>query len=156
MRSALLLLAVSALLFAGALELRNATFGVSLISEEPIQPASRASSVAAAGTETVATQSSELAAVETPNVPPRSSLFRPLQMPLPTVPAATLPVEGERFELLGITGEPAARTAFFRDLSTQGTVRARLGDSVGQWQLIDISERCGTLKRGRETQNLCL
>lgn len=82
---------------------------------------------------------------------PPPPLFRPAIAPQPQQPQS-----GEHFELIGLTGEGASRTAFLRDAVDRRTFTVRTGMSVAAWSIAEIGERCVQLRRARSQQNVCL
>jgi hypothetical protein len=78
-------------------------------------------------------------------------LFRPAQAPAPPGPAV-----GESFALVGLTGAGDVRIALLRDAADQQSFRVREGESVREWRVAEINERCVALVRGRRRQSICL
>jgi len=81
------------------------------------------------------------------------ALFRRLQPPAPTATSATeQPQPWEQVELVGVIGQPGARTAFLRDEVSRATMRVQVGDIAGLWAVQEVTDRCIELARRREAR----
>ncbi|KAF0174197.1 MAG: hypothetical protein FD124_1422 [Alphaproteobacteria bacterium] len=84
--------------------------------------------------------------------PVAGQLFRVAQAPQDQ----TKPKPGEQLTLTGIAGPPGARVAFVRDAADGSVKTMQVGDRIGAWRAVSIDDSCLDLRRGRQSNRVCL